>query len=161
MTTLAQKTTKSFLFYLDLIFGILCYIIVVAVAILMAIACQAEGMQALKDATTIAVIAVFAVFFIFGGSWLISRFYIWKRQPAELIFIDEVGNLIINSTRRITIAKDEIFSIVAGPESLFIKLFGGGFGTITIQTTTKTYKVPFVDQANTIPDKINRVMHLN
>ncbi|MGN0771168.1 MAG: hypothetical protein ACI4MI_01095 [Christensenellales bacterium] len=161
MTTIAKKTTRSLFLYLELILGILCYIIVAVTAILMAVACRAEGMEALKDTTNIIIIAIFVVFFLFGGSWLVSRFCIWKKQPSELVCVDEEGNLIIYLSKQVTIAKDEIISVVAAPESLFIKIFGGGFGTIMIQTTSKTYKLLFVDQADTIPDKINQVMRLN
>ena len=45
-------------------------------------------------------------------------------------------------------------SVFAGPESFWIHLLGGGYGTVEIKADGKKYKVMFVDEANSVPDAV-------
>lgn len=159
MKTLAKKTRFALLIYTELIAGILCYVLIVAVTGLL-IWFSANGARENIDDLIVAVIIliVFYTFCAVGGGWLISRFVKWKKLPEVLISADD-EYLFIYTNREVKIAFKDVESVFAGPESLFVQLFGGGYGVVEITANNKKYKVRFVDAANRVPDAVMGIIN--
>lgn len=154
MKKIAEKTHFSLLIYSELVAGILCYVLIAAVTGLLVWASLSGTGEAIEDPVTSAVIlAVFYIFIAVGGGWLIARFIKWKKLPDDLISVDD-EYMYIFTNREVRLSLKEIESVYAGPESLFIQIFGGGYGIVWVEAGGKKYKVCFVDEANQVPDTV-------
>ncbi|MGN1373160.1 MAG: hypothetical protein ACI4VK_03825 [Candidatus Coproplasma sp.] len=152
MQDIAKKTNFKIIIYIELAFGILCYLLVAAVTGALIYFAVTSGLAEL-EAVGIVVLAVFYLFALFGGWWLVDRFAVYKKSPERLIWTDG-EYLYFHSKKERKAALSEVQFVFAMPETLFIHLFGGGYGIVKITVSGKTYKVYFVDEANTVPDKI-------
>lgn len=153
MKEIAKKTDFKIIIYFEFAIGILCYLIIAAVTGLLIYYAVTGGLATVDTAVVAAVLAVFYLFFLFGGWWLIARFVLYRKLPKTLIWADE-ENLYFYSKKEHKVALSDVQFIFAAPETLFIHIFGGGYGIVKITVNGKTYKVYFVDGANRIPDEI-------
>ncbi|MGN0814911.1 MAG: hypothetical protein ACI4MH_06745 [Candidatus Coproplasma sp.] len=154
MKNLASKTHAALLLIIELICGILCFVLAAVVTVLLIMNAFNGGFGSVDDITvTIVVLVIFYLLCLAGGVWLISRFIKWKKLPEVLIAADD-ENLYIYTNKEVKIAFGDVESVFAGPESLFVQIFGGGYGVVEVNASSKKYKVRFVDQANTVPDTV-------
>lgn len=154
MKNIAKKTSFALLIYSELIAGVLCYVLAVAVTALLIWYAVNGGYESIDDIVVVIIIlAIFYLLCIVGGAWLISRFFKWKKLPDVLISADS-EYLYIYTNKEVKIAFKDIKSVFAGPESFWVHMIGGSYGIVEIETVGKKYKVYFVDEASSVPDAV-------
>lgn len=153
MKDIAKKTEFKIIIYFEFAMGILCYLLIAAVTALLIYYAVTGGLATVDTAVVIAVLAVFYLFFLFGGWWLIHRFAVFKKSPPKLIWTDG-EYLYFYSKKERKVALSDVQFVFAAPETLFIHIFGGGYGIVHITVKGKKYKVYFVDGANRVPDEV-------
>ncbi|MGN0812270.1 MAG: hypothetical protein ACI4MQ_02020 [Candidatus Coproplasma sp.] len=153
MKDIAKKTDFKIIIYFELAIGILCYLLIAVVTGLIIYFAVTGGFANVDTVVTIIILAVFYLFFLFGGWWLIHRFIVYRKSPQRLIWADGENLYFYSKTERKAALSDVQF-VFAAPETLFIHIFGGGYGIVKITVSGKTYKVYFVDEANRVPDEI-------
>lgn len=157
MKVIAKKTESRLVLTSDLIFGILCLVIAAVFAVLFFLA---GGFAALEgDALTkLVILAVFALFFVGGGYWMICRFFRRRKLPSVLIEADDEKLYLHGKQEREIPLADLVGSdIVGAPESLFVFLFQQKYGTLTISPVAngKNVKMKFVDEVTEVPARIS------
>lgn len=153
MKDIAKKTDFKILIYWEFAIGILCYLIVATVTGLIIYYAATGGFANVDLVVTIIILVVCYLFFLFGGWWLVYRFALYRKLPERLIWADE-EYLYFFSKKEHKVALKDIQFVFAAPETLFVHIFGGGYGIVKITVNGKTYKVYFVDGANSVPDEI-------
>ena len=153
MKDLAKKTDFKIIVYFELAIGILCYLLVAVVTGLLIYYAVTGGLANVDMVVTGIILAVFYAFCLFGGWWLVDRFVVYKKSPERLIWADE-EYLYFYSKKERKAALSDVQFVFAMPETLFIHIFGGGYGIVKITVNGKTYKVYFVDEANQVPHAI-------
>lgn len=151
---IAKKTRFALLIYSELLAGILCYVLVAFVTGLLVWYALNGGWESVDNIpVAVTILAVFYLLCAVGGGWLIFRFIRWKKLPDDLISADG-EYLYVYTNQEEKIPFREVESVFAGPESFWIHLLGGGYGTVEIKAGGKKYKVMFVDEANSVPDAV-------
>ncbi|MGN1060522.1 MAG: hypothetical protein ACI4QN_02200 [Candidatus Coproplasma sp.] len=158
MKEIAKKTNFKLLIYIELAIGILCYLIIAVVTGLVIYYATVGGLGSVDLTTAIIVLAVFYLFFLFGGWWLIYRFVIWKKSPETLISTDGEYLYFYSKKKEYKVALADVEFVFAAPETLLIHIIGGGYGEVHITANGKKRKVYFVDEANSVPDKITALL---
>ena len=152
---LGRKSTASALFYYLLGCAILCMLLAVATIVGIAVVIALYGPAIFVDGPYVSIIVgLFLATMIFGSVWFTLRFINWKKAPEGLVRI-EGDNLVIHTRKGdVTIAKDEIVSIIGVPENLFIKYFVRDYGVLHIEATDKKCKVQYVEGVTSLPRSI-------
>lgn len=153
MRDLAKKTDFKIIIYFELAIGILCYLLIAVVTGFLIYNVLTGGFVNVDMVMTVIILAVFYAFCLFGGWWLVHRFIVYKKLPEKLIWADK-EYLYFYSKKERKVALSDVQYVFAMPETLFIHIFGGGYGIVKITVNGKTYKVHFVDEANQVPDAI-------
>ncbi|MGN0805269.1 MAG: hypothetical protein ACI4MS_07795 [Candidatus Coproplasma sp.] len=153
MKDVAKKTDFKIIIYFELAIGIMCYLLIAVVTGFLIYYALTGGFANVDVVVTSIILAVFYAFFLFGGWWLVYRFIMYKKLPEKLIWADE-EYLYFYSKKERKVALSDVQFVFATPETLFIHIFGGGYGIVKITVNGKTYKVYFVDKANQVPDAI-------
>lgn len=156
MEIIAKKTDKTAVFVVDVIMGVFC----LALGVVLCVLCvKAEDFRTIfeeNDITAIVILAIaFAICFL-GGLWLIGRFLLHRKMPEVLIEADR-GKLYIHgkNERIMTFEELEGASILAGTQSLFVKLFQGNYGTLVIEPLRgRNVKLHYVDNVSEVPARI-------
>lgn len=155
MKELAYKTNFKIIIIFEFIVGILCFALIALVTGLVIWYASLGAFAELESVpTAIAILAVFYLLCLIGGLWFTQRFVMWKKQPQALISVDGENIYFYAKGKMNSAPLSQIEYIFAMPETLFVHLFGGGYGIVKITISGKTYKVYFVDGANKVPAAI-------
>lgn len=159
MKELGYKTNFKIIIIFEFIVGILCFALMALVTGLLIWYASLGAFAELESVpTAIAILAVFYLICLIGGLWFTQRFVMWKKQPKVLISADEENIYFYAKGKMNTASLSQIEYIFAMPETLFVHIFGGGYGIVRLTVSGKTYKVYFVDGANTVPTAIEALL---
>ena len=154
---LGRKSTASAIFYYLLGCAILCMLLAVATLVGVIVYISMFGPELFIGEYGYVISLIVGLFFALttiGSVWFTIRFVNWKKAPVDLVRIDGDNLVVYTRKGEVTIAKDEIVSIIGVPENLFIKYFVRDYGVLHIEATGKKCKVQYVEGVTSLPQSI-------